>query len=151
MPATVTLSSTTLVASVGASDQQIKVASTSGLIPGLRLFIDGELMEVVSLGIDPWVNVLRGRDGTPGLAHDSGIAIYVGRADQFYSFDPVGSPPNAIAVSPYINVTSNNIWFAQGDTLPGERARRWWQRQVTTYSTGALGVRVETRDPTAST
>ena len=151
MPATVTLSTTTLTKSVGASVQQIKVASTSGLTPGLRLFVGGELMEVVSLGIDPWVNVLRGRDGTAGLAHDSGLTIYVGRADQFYSSDPVGSPPNSIHVSPYINVTAGSIWFAMGDTLPGEHAKRWWQKQTTSYSTGALGVRVETLDPTAST
>ena len=151
MPATVTLSTTTLTESVGASVQQIKVASTSGLTPGLRLFIGGELMEVVSLGIDTWVNVLRGRDGTPGAAHDSGMTIYIGRADQFYAFDPVGSPPSAIAVSPYINVTTGTIWFARGDTLPGVQAKRWWQKQTVTYSSGALGVRLETLDPTAST
>lgn len=151
MPATVTLSTTTLTESVGASVQQIKVASTSGLTPGLRLFVGGELMEVVGLGIDTWVDVLRGRDGTAGVAHDSGMTIYIGRADQFYSFDPVGSPPNAIPVSPYINITTGAVWFARGDTLPGEHARRWWQRQTTTHSTGALGVRVETLDPTAST
>ncbi len=151
MPATVTLSTTTLGLSVGASDRQIKVVSTSGLFPGRQLFIARELMEVVSLGIDTWVKVLRGRGGTAGVAHDSGTTIYIGRADQFYESDPVGSPPNAILVSPHINVTSGAIWFARGDTLPGERAKRWWQKQTITYSEGPLGVRVETLDPTAST
>lgn len=151
MPATVTLSTTTLAESVGASDQQVKVASTSGLIPGRQLFVGGELMEVVSLGINPWVNVLRGRGGTAGMAHDSGMTIYIGRADQFYGADPVGSPPNAIPVSPHINVTTGDVWFARGDTLPGEFAKRWWQKQTIAYSTGALGVRIETLDPTEST
>ena len=151
MPATVTLSSTTLSTAAGASDRQIKVASTSGLTPGTRLFIAGELLEVVSLGIDPWVNVLRGRDGTAGAPHDSGILIYIGRADQFYGVGPTGVPDEAIAVSPYINVTNGTVWFAQGNTLPEGQSKRWWQKQTTSYSTGALGVRVETLDPTAST
>ena len=151
MPATETLSTTTLSLSVGAADRQVKVVSTSGLLPGRQLFIAGELMEVVSIGIDPWVKVLRGRGGTAGVAHDSGTTIYVGRADQFYVSDPVGSPPNAILVSPYINVTTGGIWFARGDTLPGEHAKRWWQKQTITYSEGALGVRVQTLDPTVST
>jgi hypothetical protein len=151
MPATVTLSETTLAASVGSSARQVKVTSTSGLTPGLQLFLDGELMEVVSLGIDPWVNVLRGRGGTAAVAHDSGVTIYSGRADQFYDSDPVGAPENAIPVSPYINVRDGNVWFALGDTLPGENARRWWQKQTISFDDGALGVRVRTADPTAST
>ena len=151
MPATVTLSTTTLSFSVGASDRKVNVASISGLTPGTRLFVNDELMEVVSTGTDTWVDVLRGRDGTPGVAHDSGATIYIGRADQFYSSDPVGAPHNSILVSPYINTTNGGIWFARGDTLPGEHAKRWWQKQTTTYSEGALGVQVETLDPTEST
>ncbi len=151
MPATVTLATTTLALSAGASDRQINVLSTSGLTPGIQLFIRGELMEVVSLGIDPWVKVLRGRGGTASVPHDSGSTIYVGSPEQFFDGDPVGSPENAIAVSPYISLTTGSIWFARGDTLPGEYAKRWWQKQTTTYSEGALGVSIETKDPTAST
>jgi len=151
MPATVTLATTTLALSVGASDRQIKPSSTSGLTPGIQLFIRGELVEVVSLGIDSWVKVLRGRGGTASVPHDSGSTIYIGRADQFYDADPVGSPPNAILVSPHISLSTGDIWFARGDTLPGEHAKRWWQKQTTTFSEGALGVAIETKDPTAST
>ena len=151
MPATVTLSTTTLALSVGASDRQINVSSTSGLTPGIQLFVKDELMEVVSLGIGNWVKVLRGRAGTAAVPHDSTAVVYIGRADQFYEADPVGAPPNSIAVSPHINVTTGSVWFARGDTLPGEFAKRWWQKQTTTYSEGALGVTIETKDPTAST
>lgn len=151
MPATATLSTTTLAEGTGASAGAIKVASTSGLTPGIRLFIEGELMEVVSLGIDPWVNVFRGRDGTAGTEHDSGATIYIGRADQFYSMDPVGSPSEVIPVSPHINTTNGAIWFAQGSSSPRNQVRRWWQKQSVSMSQGPLGVRTRTYDPTSST
>ena len=149
MPATVTLSTTTLQGGVEAGDRQVLVASTSGLTSGLRLWIDTELMEVVSLGVNPWVNVLRGVDGTSAQRHDSGATITIGRADQFYGSDPVGAPPDAVPVSPYINAIEGTVWFAQGDSLGA--GRRWWQKQTATYGAGALGVRTTTLDPTSST
>ena len=151
MPATVTLSSTTLQLPVGASDGQIKVDSTAGMNPGTRLWIDRELMSVITLGIDPWVNVMRGVDGTAATPHNSLASIIIGRADQFYGEDPIGRPSEAILVSPYINVVTGAVWFAQGDVLPTGQSVRWWQQQTTTYSEGALGVRTTTLDPTAST
>jgi hypothetical protein len=151
MPATVTLSTTTLQQTAGASDSQIKVESTSGMFPGTRLWIDRELMTVVSLGVSPWVNVLRGVDGTSAQAHSSLSTVTIGRGDQFYSIDPVGRPFDAISVSPYINVLTGDVWLAQGDAQPDGTAVRWWQKVTTTYGVGALGVRTTTQDPTAST
>jgi len=151
MPATVTLSSTSLVSPVGRSDGSVKVASTSGLFKGYRLWIDKELMEIVSLGVDSNVNVIRGVDGTNGAAHVSGSTVTFGRADQFYTKDPVGLPPLSIPVSPYINVLNGKVWFARGDALPEGNSNRFWVQQTTTYSTGPLGVLVTTYDPTTST
>lgn len=108
-------------------------------------------MSVISLGVDPWVNVQRGVDGTSASDHDSSAVIYVGRADQFYSADPVGSPSESIPVSPYINAMNGSIWYAQGDSLPAGRVYRWWQKVSTTYGQGALGVRTSTADPSSST
>jgi hypothetical protein len=147
LPATVTLSTTTLAQSVGSGDRQVKVLSTSGLIPGLRLFVDGELMTVVSLGIDSWVNVLRGVDGSAAQAHSSGNTIFIGRGDQFYSSDPTGEPPAAVPVDPYINVINGAVFYAQGDSL----TKRWWQKRTTTYEIGALGIPHEVNDPASST
>ena len=149
MPATVTLSTTTLQAGVGSGDRQVLVASTSGLTPGVRLFADSELMSVVSLGVSNWVNVLRGVDGSAAQHHDSGATITIGRADQFHSTDPTGAPPEAIPVSPYINVINGAVWFAQGDA--NSAGKRWWQKQTTTYGTGALGVRTSELSPESST
>jgi len=150
MPATVTLSSTTLAQDIDHAVGLIKVASTSGMLPKMRLFCDGEVMTVVSLSdTDPWVNVLRGSDGSPARSHSAGSTIYIARGDQLYSTDPVGEPYVAIPVSPHINVLNGKVWFAQGDPVaPGTR---WWQAQTTTYDVGALGVRTQVVSPTSST
>ena len=68
MAATVTLSTTTLSAPVSASENVMTVASTSGLTPGTRLWVDTELMSVVGRGVNNQVRVLRGVDGTSGSA-----------------------------------------------------------------------------------
>lgn len=149
MPATVTLSTTTLAQGIGSGDGRIRLASTSGVTPKLRLFVDRELMEVVALEVDPWVTVRRGVDGTSAQAHNGDAVIYIGRADQFYDGDPVGAPPLTYPVAPYINVKTGQVWHAQGDS--DGNAVRWWQAQTTTYSTGPMGVRVATLNPTSST
>lgn len=149
MPATTTLSTTGLVVELKSNETQVKVVSTSGLTPGMALFCEGELMTVVSLGVDPWVNVKRGVGGAPATYHEPGATIYIGRPDQFYMVDPTGSPVENILVSPYINTVNGTIWFAQGDSLEG--AYRWWQKQQTVYGVGPLGVRTYTLDPTSST
>jgi hypothetical protein len=149
MPATVTLSTTTLTYGVGPAAGRIALDSTDGITPNIRLFIDGELMKVISLDVAPWVNVARGVDGTSGASHPSEATVYIGRADQFYSQDPVGRPDAAIRVSPYINAINGRVWFAQGDA--NTTANRWWQLQTTTYGIGPLGVRTATVDLTEST
>jgi len=152
MPATVTLGSTTLSQPVSASDSQIQVSSTSGLTVGTHLFCEGELVAVVSLGADPAiVRVRRGVGGTTALDHDSSAPVWIGRGDQFFSRDPVGSPPEAPLVSPWINVVNGTVWFAQGDSEPSGQTYRWWQKQETTWAQGALGIRTSESNPTSST
>lgn len=151
MPATVTLATTTLEAPLDAQSSRVKLTSTSGVGPGLRLYVDGELLTVVRVDVDPWVVVLRGQEGSKQTSHPSGFTVYIGRGEQFYQYDPVGRPPDAVPVSPWINVQNGSVWFAQGDTQPDGISDRWWQIQRTTYDQGPLGVRVKTQDPTAST
>ena len=151
MPATTTLSQTTLAAPCDAHESVVKLASVSGVLPGYRLFVDGELMAVQRLGIETYVYVARGVDGTAGAAHSSEAVVYIGQGHQFYSRDPVGIPRDAIPVSPYINLSNGKVWFAQGDTLPDGNAVRWYQEQTVTHEVGALGVRTTTLDPTEST
>jgi len=146
MAATVTLATTTLIADVSPGDTAVQVLSTSGILPGLRLCIDSELMTVVSLGVATSVNVLRGRDGTAAQFHDTPGLVTIGRGDQFYEQDPVGTPPAIVLVSPWINVRTGTQWTAQGDEL-GSGAGRWWQATVTTHDIGPLGVRTLTVTP----
>lgn len=149
MPATVTLSSTTLAEGVNAASGRIKVASTAGMLAGTRLYIGGELMAVIRIEVDPWVSVTRGVDGSKASAHASEETIYIGRADQFYSTAPVGRPDAAILVSPYIDVVAGRVYFAQGDA--SATSSRWWQEESVTHGAGPLGVRTTTFDPTSST
>jgi hypothetical protein len=146
--ATVTLATTTLLANIAASDGQVQLGSTSGVLPGVRLFIDGELMTVLSLGLGTSVNVQRGHGGTATAAHGSNQTVYIGRADQFYMNDPVGVPPTPELVSPWINTLANRIWLARGDEVGLGAGARWWQQVTTTYDVGALGVRTATQSPT---
>src|SRR5688572_177597 len=108
MPATTTLSTTTLSSGVALSDNVVQLASTSGLVAGTRLYVDGELLEVISVGVGG-TKVRRGVDGTKGTAHVAGETVYIGQAHQFYSQDPKGRPPAEILVSPYINVVNGSI------------------------------------------
>ena len=150
MPATVTLSTTTLSVGINRSEGLLTVASTSGLTAGIRLFCEGEVMSVVGLGVGTQVRVSRGTDGTNGAPHDAGTLIYIAQASQLNSVNPTGRPPDAIPVSPYINVSDGSIWFAQGDIVPAGISNRWWQAQTTTYGIGPLGVRTVTYSPTSS-
>ena len=152
MPATVTLSTTTLLAPLDEHEGVVTLASVSGLFPGYRLYVDRELMSVLRVGVGTQVHVNRGVDGTKGAIHVSGSTVTIGQAHQFYGKDPVGSPPEAIPVSPWINVVNGKFWYAQGDPTPaGGNVARWWQERTATYGTGPLGVRTVTYNPTSST
>jgi len=146
MAATVTLSTTTLLATVSKTDTTVSLASTTGVTPGIRLYVDQELMGVLSLGLGTSVNVLRGLEGTATTAHLSGATVTIGRGDQFYLQDPTGVPPTPVLVSPWINVITGTYWTAQGDET-GPNQAQWWQPTVTTRSIGPLGVRTVTTAP----
>lgn len=145
MPATTTLSSTTLAANASAFERSVKVADTSGLTTGIYLYVNGELMQVVGLD-GSHARVLRGVGGTTARAQRTGDTVYIGRGDQFYSRDPKGRPEDAIEVSPWINAADGSVWFAQGFG-----ADRRWEKQLATYGAGSLGVATVTLSPTSST
>lgn len=159
MAATTTLSTTTLASNCGPGDVAINVASVTNITPGLDLFLDWELMKVVSIGLKSvnggtMVNVLRGRNSSHCQSHNTASTMYIGRPDQFYEFDPKGAPPVVVLVSPHINVVTGGIWWPQGDEQPNVGpgnlgVNRWWQRQVPTYGVGPLGVGTVTQTPSS--
>lgn len=145
----ITLATTTLAASVDPLDQAVTLVSSSGVVPGMRLYVDRELMAVVSLGVGTVVNVLRGVGGTATAAHSSSALVTMGTPDQFYMQDPVGPPPADVLVSPWINVVNGIQWVSQGDdTGPGQSAR-WWAPLQVTHDVGPLGVRTAVSAPSA--
>lgn len=140
--ATVTLATTTFTGTVEPSDNIVNLSSTSGITPDVCLYVDRELIGVVRLtGIGNQAIVRRGIDGTIASRHATDAPVYIGRADQFYSSDPVGLPPNPPAVYPYINVLTGDLWVAQGDETGADVAGRIWAKITTTLDTGALGIR----------
>ena len=150
MPATTTLTQTSLAGDITGSDRLVRLASTSGLAAGLFLYCDGELLRAVSLDgpSGGWL-CARGVGGTQSRRHQAGALVYIGSGDQFYQIDPVGSPAPIILVSPYINVRNGTVWFAQGDALSEQP--RWWQRQTVVYGQTGAGARTFTYEPTSST
>lgn len=146
MPAaTATLATTTLVFAVDAGARHWQLASTTGIVQGTRLWLDRELAAVEQLtGINNIVLVRRGVDQTIATPHQSSATVTLGRADQFYSTDPVGLPPIPILVYPYINVTTGVSWVAQGDETGPGAAARIWAPITSTETQGAMGVRVVT-------
>lgn len=147
MAATVTLSTTTLQAAISASDALVSVGSTSGIVPGVFLYIDRELMGVVRLGLGASVVVQRGVGGTAASAHASASTVTIGRGDQFYDHNPLGLPPDVVAVSPWINVLTGVQWVAYGDESGIGLKARSWQPTVITPSIGDLGIRQTTSTP----
>jgi hypothetical protein len=125
--ATVSLSTTTFSNTVEPADSRVILASTSGITPGVRLYVDRELMAVDRLtGIGNEAVVLRGIEGTAASRHATNSTIYIGRGDQFYSSDPIGLPPAILPVYPYINVLTGVVWVAQGDEVGAGNAGRIW-------------------------
>tara|TARA_R110000868_G_scaffold311367_3_gene572419 strand:- start:1093 stop:1548 length:456 start_codon:yes stop_codon:yes gene_type:complete len=151
MSATVTLATTTLTAGIGPLDREISLGSNSGVLAGLFLFIDQELMRVDSILGNGILRVARGLDGTAAQKHSSSAVVTIGSGTQFYSTDPVGSPAEVTDVAPWINTKNGKVWYAQGDALPTGFTYRWWQDATTSYSTGPLGIRVFSTDLSSST
>lgn len=117
----------------------------------MRLVVDKESLEIERL--TPYVKVLRGRDGTGGIEHANGATVWIAEAYQLYQRDPTGIPPTELLVSPWINLQTGDVWFAQGDAVGAGASTilRHWVKQVTTWTAGALGVVTVSADPVAST
>lgn len=153
MPAATTLSTTTLVYYIDSNAHEVKLTSGTGITPGLYLWIDRELLKVMSLpDSNNIVSVKRGIEGTAPSRHMSSALVTIGRPDQFYSHDPYGSPPPVVLVSPYINILNGKVWLAQGDPNPDFATARWWQEVTNTYPFGSLGINQNpSPTPTVST
>lgn len=136
----ITLRSTTLSAAVAASDQEIFVASATGITAGMTAFVGKETMRVREVAGTRLV-VSRGMDGTV-TAHASGATIYVDERTYFHTRDPTG--PCTVGpetVRPYVNMSGgrvhdclSSVWT---ELVPGELVTR---QNVGTAETGVTAV-----------
>lgn len=146
MQATFTLSTTAFASKVSATDSQVNLASTSGIVPGVQLFANRELMQVIGLtGVGNMVTVLRGRDGTETRTHGTGETIYIAQGYQLFLQDPTGLPSKGnVLVNPHINVANGIVWVIQGDDEGPMADARQWVPVTSPQAAGSLGVRVAT-------
>ena len=138
----------TLLTSVGEGDTSVNLSSVVGIIPGYHcIFVDDELIKIVSFGLGTSVNGIRGIEGTTNERHGSGSAVYIGPAHYFNYRDPNGIPGRPPLTNPWINLLNGNVWFAEGDESgPNVDARRW-VLQTTMLGAGPLGINSVTLTP----
>ena len=143
--ATNTLKTTTFSTECDHSDPTVQVSSTANIVPGQFLFANRELMRVERIGITSGINnalfCRRAQGGTSAQRHVAGQIVYIGNGNQFYTYDPKGEPPQAVFVSPHINVLTGDIWVVLGDDGGPQNANRWWSKQSLFENVGPLGVR----------
>jgi len=132
------LTSTTTSEVLDAREQDIDVASTSGVTIGDIAVVDAEAMEVLSIGTNPTrIRVIRGVEGTRASTHATSSDIFIDPADRFLREDQVGSC--TVAETPYapaINLRTGRrfacleslwklVWDASGTV--GETYATWAQ------------------------
>jgi hypothetical protein len=91
---------TTLSAQVNPGDQQLTVASATGILgnitnattSGSVLFVDGEEMLVIAAPVGTLVRVQRGYDGTFNGQHASGAAVFASQLGSFAGGVNLGGP-----------------------------------------------------------
>lgn len=143
--ATVSLSTATLQGTVTAAERHWTLDSLAGVTVGTRLYVGQELAAVEQITpVSGVVVVRRGVDGTVASAHPAGVTLYLGRGDQFYQSDPMGTPPNPILVYPWINAVSGVFWGVTGDDSGAGALARVWTPFTTVRDFGPLGVRTTT-------
>jgi hypothetical protein len=117
------LTTTTLGSAVSsATADTVVVASASTVAAGGVLYVDRELMGVVSVS-GTTVRVTRGQQGTKAGPHGSGAIVIVGPAASLQGSGPFGlssfgqadPPAGACTTSPYrylpiVNVVTGDVW-----------------------------------------
>jgi len=102
------LTSTTLSFACSSADTLLTLASVSGVVPGVLLSIDSEILQVATLtGVSTQVRVRRGVNGTASTAHAAAATVYVGVPADF------AIPAQDIVVAP-----SGSVLTGQGPGAP---------------------------------
>lgn len=135
-----TLNSTTTATAVGATDDQVRLASTSNVSVGDRLVIDDEGMTVRTVS-SPVVTVTRGQRKT----HARGAKVWTGANARFFSDVPSGScTATSELYTPHIVLNAP----AAGRTEMYDCSGGFWAKRVSGNAYAVGGDRVDYGDVT---
>jgi hypothetical protein len=141
------LSTTTLSAAVTSQTQRtITVASASGIAAGGQLFIDHELMDVVSVsGTTITVN----RFTNPSTHNSAAVVIIAPAAAKSTAFVPNSGVPRAgsctpsnYAYLPIVNTDTGDVWLCWAQGSSGPNASRLWHVTNTLSNNGVYSLLV---------
>ncbi len=111
-----TLTQTSLSALITASQNQITVASGTGITTtnnttATILYVDKE--EMVVLGVSgTQIHVSRGQGGTPAAGHAANAMVLAGNPTYFFNHDPQGACVTASTLAtPYVSVITGTQWL----------------------------------------
>ena len=113
---TVTLTTTTLSAALAATDKVVCLTSATGVVVrgvgvnGSKIYVDQELLTVVSTAAEYGSTCYNVNRGDRPVGHAILAPVYIGAANNFYTYSPSGTCTTAgMAVRPWINVSSGAI------------------------------------------
>ncbi len=110
------LYSTTASAAIGQTDDVIQVTSATNMVApslssgtvGSQLWVEGEVMKIRSISS---TSITVGRYDTVRVAHASGVVIWFGSPNWFYSSPPVGACTLSTTYAhPWIDTVNRRIW-----------------------------------------
>lgn len=125
---TATVTSTTTTAAIAASDNFVNLTSGTGVAAGVGIFVDKEMLRVVSVAA-PFSTtrprVARGQDGTRLATHVSGVTVYIGPTSTVAGPGPFwqSDPPAGTCV------LGNEQYSRRINTLNGKHWKcinSWW-------------------------
>lgn len=138
------LSTTTLSAAVTSTTQTtITVASASGIAAGGQLYVDHELMNVVSVS-GTTITVFRPQRPT---THNSAAVVIIipaaAKATVAVTTDPAGScTASSYAYLPLINTDTGNVWLCWAQGSSGPNTGRLWHATNTRSVNGVYSLLV---------
>jgi hypothetical protein len=122
---TYTLNSTTISATIAATDTTVALTSASAatgstfgaVVAGQGLFVDQEYMVITAVSGSTVTVQRRNNRTTPPTTHLSGQTVYIGAPAAFQTVDPgVGVCAVGSQGDPFINITNGKVWRCLAST-----------------------------------
>ena len=113
---TVTLTQTSLSASITANATTFALASATNVSVGTMLYVDKEAMYISAIS-GASVTVGRGEVGTASVSHASGAMVLAGPPAAFFTYPPTGScTASATPVTPWVDIRTSAQYLCSSVT-----------------------------------